>query len=361
METPSHNFTAVIFPESVWNVTPSADIIPLYENRYNGRMRKFGPFFLLATLLLALAAVPLRVQARPIPAPDLSTAYELIDAVNALRASYGLAPYTPNSILMGIAQTQAGYLASIGVANTHLDTYGRRPFQRALDAGYPVAGQLSQGGFFAENIVAGTGLTASEAVNIWMGDAPHQNTMLSTNLQDAGAGMAVSGGMIFYVLDAGLSTGGTPVPYTPPPYLILPTATIATSTPNPDGSIVHIVRPGDTLGSISMAYDIPLSEILSLNGLTLNSVIYPNQEIVLRAAYTATPTQPTPTSTRRPTSTLWPTSTPTLAVTSATPTPTKAAMLPSASSGGAVIAIIVVALLAAGVITLIGARKQKNP
>jgi hypothetical protein len=40
---------------------------------------------------------------------------------------------------MGIAQTQAEYMASIGVSNTHVDAYGRRPYQRALDAGYAVA------------------------------------------------------------------------------------------------------------------------------------------------------------------------------------------------------------------------------
>lgn len=321
-------------------------------------MRKFGLIFLTLVLLLAFSAIFTGVEARPAPAPDLSTAYELLEAVNALRASNGLAPYTSNAILMGIAQTQAEYLVSIGAANTHLDAYGRRPFQRALDAGYPVAGQLSLGGFFAENIVAGNGLTAQEAVDIWMGDAPHQNTMLSGNLQDAGAGVAVSGNMIFYVLDAGRSTGGTQVPYTPPPYIVLPTTTLVTSTPNPDGAIVHIVKVGDTLGAISMAYDVPLAEILSLNGLKLNSVIYPGQKIILRAAYTATPTQPTGTPTPRPSSTLWPTSTRTQPSTSAPPTPTRAPVAPSASAGGAVIAIIVVALLAAGVITLMGKGKK---
>lgn len=322
-------------------------------------MRRLISVLTLAALLgMAFTAFD-RAGARPAAAPDLSTASELIEAVNALRASYGLAPYNTHPILMQIAQMHAEYLASIGVSNTHIDQYGRRPFQRALDAGYPVAGQLSLGGFFAENVVGGVGLSAQGAVQIWMGDAPHQNTMLSTNLQDAGAGVAVVGNTYYYVLDAGLSTGGTPVAYTPPPYVVYATATRATSTPNPDGSIVHIVQSGDTLGSISQAYGIPLTDILTLNKLTLSSFIYPDQKIILRAAYTVTPTQPTGTPTPRPSSTRWPTSTRTEVVTPIPPTPTKAPVTPSASAGGAVIAIIVVALLAAGAITFLGGRKTE--
>ncbi len=322
-------------------------------------MRRTAPIVLLACLLTVSVAAFSRVQARPAAEPDLSTASELVAAVNALRAEHGLPAYNTHPILMQIAQTHAEYLASIGVSNTHIDQYGRRPFQRALDAGYPVAGDLSLGGFFSENVVGGIGLTAEEAVEIWMGDAPHQNTMLSTNLQDVGAGVAVVGNTYYYVLDAGLSTGGTPVAYTPPPSVILPTKTFVTSTPNPDGSITYIVQPGDTLLAIATAFDISLQELYALNGLTETSVIYPDQTLIIRAAYTATPTQPTGTPTLRPSSTPWPTSTRTKVVTAAPPTATEEPTgLPSASAGGAVIVIIVVALLAAGAITLMGARKK---
>jgi len=47
-----------------------------------------------------------------------------------------------------------------------------------------------------------------------------------------------------------------------------PTATswIITSTPNPDGSIIHIVREGETLWDIAMAYGTTGAEIMTNTG-----------------------------------------------------------------------------------------------
>ncbi len=310
--------------------------------------------FLLSSFMVAVnAETPGKV------AMALTTSSELITAVNGLRASKGLSPYIPNPILMQIAQTHAEYLAANGVSNTHIDAYGRKPFQRALDAGYPVAGDLNLGGFFSENVVGGIGLTAEGAVEIWMGDAPHQNTMLSTNLQDVGGGVAVVGNTYYYVLDAGLSTGGTPVVYTPPPYVSKPTVILATNTPNPDGTITYLVRPGDTLLGIALAFKISLAELYTLNNLNDKSVIYPNQSILVRAAYTATPTEPTGTPTLRPSSTSWPTSMPTNRIISSTASPTLQPVKGAPNSaGGIVLAIIFSALFSALLITILGRKRQ---
>lgn len=270
-------------------------------------MRKLLPSIgILIVLMVAFSSTNLVKASHALPAPARSTAYELLDEVNTLRISRGLAPYQANPILMGIAQAHADYMASTGNFG-HTGPDGSRPYQRALAAGYAVAGDLSQGGFFSENIAGGTGKTAAAAVENWMGDDPHMNTMLSSNLQDAGAGVGLMGDTYIYVLDAGRSTGGAPFAYTPPANVSQTTPTIVPNTPNPDGSIIHIVRPGDTLGSLSMAYDISVAELLALNNLTLKSVIYVDQKIVIRAVNTPTPTQPTGTPTIRPTSTEWPT------------------------------------------------------
>lgn len=289
--------------------------------------------------------------------PVFSSPSELISAVNALRTTHGLAPYQTNSILMEIAQTQAEYLVSIGTV-THSSANGMRPFQRALAAGYPVAGDLSLGGFFSENVTAGVGQTAEEAVQQWMGDDPHKNTMLSGTLQDVGAGVGVYGNTFYYVLDAGLSTGGTPVAYTPPAPLNPSTPTIVPNTPNADGSIIHNVKTGDTLGSLSMAYAVPLADILKSNGLTIKSTIYVGQKIIIRPAFTPTPTQPTATPTIPPTMTPWPTSTSTSTATMLPPTPTPSPGLPVKAAGGAVAIIAVSALVLAGLIAFLGRKRN---
>jgi hypothetical protein len=107
-----------------------------------------------------------------------------------------------------------------------------------------------------------------------------------------------------------------------------------------------------------MAYNVPLADILKLNGLTLKSTIYPNQKIIIRAAFTPTPTQPTSTPTIRPTITPWPTSTPTSTETTIPPTPTPSPGLPVSAAGGAVAVIIVSALVLAGLLAIFG-RRQK--
>jgi uncharacterized protein YkwD len=323
-------------------------------------MRKTVKAILLLMLILSIFSPLQAARANSYArSPVYLSASDLISAVNSLRASYGLAPYQSNPILMSIAQAHAEYLLSIGTY-THIGADGSRPYQRALAAGYPVAGDLSLGGWFAENITGGISQPAEDAVQVWLGDADHQNTMLSGMYQDAGAGVAVSGNTYYYVLDAGLSTGGTPVPYTPPAPFFPSTPSIIPNTPNADGSIIHVVQHDDQLGSLSLAYNVPLADILKLNNMTLKSTIYVNQKIVIRAAFTPTPTQPTSTPTLLPTMTSWPTSSPTSTATFVPPTPTPSPGLPISSAGGAMAAILISALVLAGLITIVG-HKRKSP
>jgi uncharacterized protein YkwD len=331
-------------------------------SHYNSIMRKTIKviWVLILALIIYSPLQPARAESSE-HLPSFSSASELISAVNALRSTYGLAPYHPNSILMGIAQAHAEYLLSIGTF-THISADGLRPYQRALAAGYPVAGELSAGGWFAENVTGGIGQTAEVAVQVWMGDASHKNTMLSGTLQDVGAGVAVSGNTYYYVLDAGLSTGGTPVAYTPPAPLNPSTPTIIPNTPEAGGEIIHIVQPGDTIGSIfaayNVAYNVTLADILKLNGLTLKSTIYPNQKIIIRAVFTPTSTRPTSTPTLLPTLTPSPTSTLTSTATIVPPTPTPSPGMPISTTGRTMAVIMVSALMLAGLITFLG-RKQK--
>ena len=89
---------------------------------------------------------------------------------------------------------------------------------------------------------------------------------------------------------------------------------VQTATPGEDGAIIHVVQPGETLIAIANAYSIPLTDLMELNGLQ-GTDIFPEDELIIRLAYTPTPTDlptATPTPTRQPTATRRPTRTPTV-------------------------------------------------
>lgn len=301
------------------------------------------------------------VSARPPAQPAISTAYELIEAVNNLRATQGLAAYAINSTLMNVAQAHSDYQAAIGSV-THYGPGGSRPSQRALAAGYPVAGDLSLGGFFSENIMGGSNLSAQSLVNAWSGDAPHLGTMTSPNLTEVGAGVACAGNFCYYTLDAAQSTGGTVI-YTPDANFTPgsgPTSVVIfPNTPEADGSIKHTVRAGETLWTIAQAYGVSVEEIARLNRMSTSTVIYVGDVLIIRAA------APLPSATVSPTSTIAATFTPFIFWTiTNTAQPIVVSPEPAAvdSAGGnfVVIIIIVAAFVLAGVLTAAGARTRKT-
>lgn len=76
--------------------------------------------------------------------------------------------------------------------------------------------------------------------------------------------------------------------------------TIPTPTPGPDGRIIYIVQPGDTLWRIAALADISIDQLRALNNLTASDVIAPGDEIFLGLGGPATPiplAQPTVTPT----------------------------------------------------------------
>lgn len=258
--------------------------------------------------------------------------YALIEAVNALRVQNGLAPYSINTTLMSIAQSHAGFMASNGVS--HYGVGGSRPFERALAAGYPLAGDLTQGGLFSENITAGINKSVDDAVTEWQGDAPHLNTMLSSSLTEIGAGMVDIDGYIYYVIDCGRPTNsGTPqeiptgmaeviesVPLAP-----VVVNTLVPNTPDATGKVFHTVAAGETLWLIGTSYGVTAQQIREANPNVYGDEIYIGQKLFLPGAKTAIPVSPTVvvgdgelTTTPSPTNTLVsliPTSTPKIDVT----------------------------------------------
>lgn len=244
----------------------------------------------------------------------VTDAYSLIAEVNALRAANGLPAYTANSILMGIAQQHAEFMSVNGVSHTGYG--GTRPSQRALNAGYPLAGDLSQGGFISENITAGNNKSVQDAVLQWQGDAPHLNTMLSPNLTEIGAGVAIVNGYVYYVIDAARPTASgqpqvvnTLAPGQTAPTLVVYAPPLASTaipnTPLPDGAIYHIVQPGETLWLIAITYNMRVADIRQLNGMSETEAIYPNEKLLLVKGSGIIPTlEPAPGADEGPTPTI---------------------------------------------------------
>jgi LysM repeat protein len=294
------------------------------------------------------------------------TAYDLIHAVNALRAAYGLPLYSINSILMFTAQNQADFMASTGQV-THSGPGGITFTQRLLAAGYPLAGDLSLGGFRAENITSGSeGVAAESAVDGWMGDALHQNTMLSVNLTEIGAGVSVANGRAYLVIDAARPVDAPNVPVVGTsiagsgagvPVVEAPISPVILSTPNAEGEVIHEVRYGQTLWRLAISYGVKIDDIKRLNGL-FDNIIYPGNRLLIKMEATRTPLPATatvvsPLATLSPTATLTPSWLPL-----ARATLTSAALI-EPETGNVMnwaIGIIALALLGGGAFALLGSR-----
>lgn len=294
------------------------------------------------------------------------TALDLIEEVNALRASNNLPPYRVSAILMNVAQIHAEYIASTGVM-THFDVNGLRPYQRAIEAGYAVAGDLSLGGFFAENLHSGVGLSPAGAVTFWKGESSQLDTMLSADFKDVGAGMALANGVTYFVLDAGAANGTPAATLTATlssSAAIISTAgaagtpavVVMISTPLGNGEVYHVVQKNEALWSIAFAYSTTIEQLKLLNGLVTDE-IFEGQSLLVKKPEPAT-AAPSPVITATfgiPTSTATKPVTPTTTATS-TPLPEAPASL---QSGGLMVgAIVFIALLAAGLGSLLGRKKM---
>jgi len=322
-------------------------------------MRPIFYWILTPLLLLTFILIPSeRIGAQPENFSPNQTAVELIEKVNALRISKRLSPYKSNAILMKISQDHADYIAQTGVL-THFDDKGRRPYQRAIDAGYSVAGNLSSGGLLTEAIFSGSGISDADVIAAWQANNADSVALLSADYEDVGVGIAAANGITYYVLVTGSESAfeisASPASVT----LTVPAGTGLPNTPLADGEIYHDVQKDEALWSIALLYGTTIAELKLLNGLATDE-IFEGQRLVIRRALTATPTpSPVPVTVTLgiPTSTPTQPVTPTLTLT-ATPLPMPPATMQS--GGLAVVGITLAALLAAGLFSLLGKRKDKS-
>lgn len=75
-------------------------------------------------------------------------------------------------------------------------------------------------------------------------------------------------------------------------------------TPLPDGPITHIVKQGESIGALSLTYDVPMADIMAANGLTDPNLISVGQALIIPlGGADAEPTVPAATPTSEPTAT----------------------------------------------------------
>lgn len=240
---------------------------------------------------------------------QITSPAQMIEAVNNLRISYGLAPLSTHPILMQSAQSQTDYMAATGNV-THTRPSGITYTQQLLSLGFPLSGDLSLGGFRAENILSSSGYLDWNGVPDGWQDELHMNTMLSQNFTHIGAGISQSGGNYYYAVDTAASTSTGQMQNTAPDILSGISGTsgeaagvsqymvpITLSTADANGNVFHKVEYGQTLWSIAVAYGTTIKNIQALNNLGEDLTIYQGQNLLVMQGATPavinTPIPPT--------------------------------------------------------------------
>ena len=226
------------------------------------------------------------------------TAADVIQAVNQLRIAHGLLPLNTHPVLMQIAEWEANAIA--GGAPGHTRPDGLTLGQWLISLGYPLSGDLSLDGYRSENWVAAQ--SAQQAIEIWLMDGPHTNTMLSPDRSDIGAAIAVSD-QVYIVLETALQTNsgqmqsdaypiqtaiasdGYSGDSSVPQYII----PVKRSTARPDGDVVHQVKYGQSLWSIAITYNTTIEQIRLWNNLGDTIEIYNGQILLVQKGATQPP------------------------------------------------------------------------
>ena len=288
----------------------------------------------LMTLLFSTPRQTARAQTPETETPQAAiqppTPAEIIDAINALRLSYGLPTLAVHPVLMTLAQRQADGIA-VGLTG-HWRPYGLTLGQLLIMEGYPLSGDLTQDGYRSENWIVS--MTAQGAIDAWLEDDEHSNTMLSEFRSDIGAGVSMmrdewGQDQIYVVIETALQTrsgqqqswardfltrlpsviggttsiNGTPVPLSKGQYII----PVAQSTARADGDVIHQVQYGQSLWSIAITYGTTIEQIQRWNNLGASTIVYEQQLLLVQKGATQPVVIPTQTAT---------------AIISATPSPT---------------------------------------
>jgi len=210
-----------------------------------------------------------------------------VRVTNQARVAFGLRKLNVSPTLMGTAQWTAEYMADHQIGG-HIGGVSDRVKATGYGGGTSV--------WATENIMTGQGLSAETIVLEMWSDDMHSIPVKNPIYCDVGAGVATDkDGQEYYVLHAAYSEYHMCGPYIAPDgsrlpndptviaagtqlangtlvattdmsgvsQLMLPVYTV---TPNAKGEVVHLVRSGQSLWSIAIAYGIRIKEIQAANG-----------------------------------------------------------------------------------------------
>lgn len=227
------------------------------------------------------------------------TAYDLIIAMNTLRVSYGNSALIEDATIDAVAQSTAEIMAASQMSWHIGDVAGR-----LSSAGYGGGNKV----WATENFAVGSGYTIDQIMQVWS-DASHMIPAVNSAYCHIGAGVAKApNGMTYYVLQAayisgkscgastGSSSGGTSGSTTTGgastgSQLIVP---VEIATPDAEGKIFHIVKPGQSFWSIAMAYKITIHDLEVWNNISQSSGLQINQKLFIPGPNTQGYATPTP-------------------------------------------------------------------
>ncbi len=252
-----------------------------------------------ALVLPANTADAIKAPSAPMSAGDV-TAFDLIIAMNTLRASYGLAVLAEDPIIDAVAQSTANIMAA-NQMSWHIGDVPGRLTASGYGGGAKVYG--------TENFALGN-MSIDEIMVVWS-DASHMIPAVNPAYCNVGAGVAKSpNGMTYYVLQAAYTSNKSCGEYKSPTgtttnkdgttmegrvngvsQLVVP---VKIATPDADGKIYHVVEAGQSFWSIAVAYKLTIKDLEIWNNLSKNSKLQIGQRLFIPGNNTAGYATPTP-------------------------------------------------------------------
>jgi len=256
-------------------------------NHHVNRSKYFIAFLMIFVMITQTSASVSAAQSAP-------SGYDLVAEVNAYRLSQGYYALNPQSQVMAAAQAHAEWIVETGQGG-HTGVGGSDETMRVAWTGYGggAAIQCDEAWAHTDSI--------NNAIYVAWSDWTHQEVMLhgwGNPYTDIGGGVADYGdGTYVFVLDICMISGQGSSQFTPgnntnlentpniqgTPDLSNYVFGVVKSTPAADGSIIHIVKPGQTLSSIAEAYGITIDQLRELNYMAADQTdIWPEQKLMIK-------------------------------------------------------------------------------